>query len=170
MTGRKTRSNDWGFPRWRRYGATREAVAVRMCDRTGCGGAGEHPAPKAPDSRERWWFCREHVAEYNSNWDYFAASGAASGAASSASSGDTASGGYGGNRQWDQAYDVDGRTRAIQDALATLELEEGADFASIKSAYRCLAKRWHPDRPDGDVTRFQRVQAAYEFLSLTFVP
>ena len=33
---RSTRSSDWGFPRWRSYGAEREAVKVRLCDRHGC--------------------------------------------------------------------------------------------------------------------------------------
>ncbi|MGQ3176017.1 MAG: molecular chaperone DnaJ, partial [Blastomonas fulva] len=29
------RSSDWGFPRWRGYGSSREAQTVRMCDRHG---------------------------------------------------------------------------------------------------------------------------------------
>ena len=54
---RKTRSDDWGFPRWRGYGSSREAVKVRLCDRFGCTNPGDRPAPKAPNSPERWWFC-----------------------------------------------------------------------------------------------------------------
>ena len=69
---RQTRSTDWGFPRWRAYGAEREAVQVRMCDRHGCDQPGDRPAPKSPNSRERWYFCEAHAAEYNRNWDYFA--------------------------------------------------------------------------------------------------
>ena len=53
---RKTRSDDWGFPRWRGYGSSREAVKVRLCDRFGCTNPGDRPAPKAPNSPERWWF------------------------------------------------------------------------------------------------------------------
>ncbi|MCB2084172.1 MAG: molecular chaperone DnaJ, partial [Sphingomonadaceae bacterium] len=65
------RSNDWGFPRWRGYGSSREATTVRLCDRHGCEEKGDCPAPKAPNSPERWYFCQKHAAEYNKKWDYF---------------------------------------------------------------------------------------------------
>jgi hypothetical protein len=45
----------------------------RPCDHTGCGRAGLHRAPKARDrADEYWYFCREHCADYNSRWNYFA--------------------------------------------------------------------------------------------------
>src|SRR3546814_14356406 len=69
---RTSRSNDWGFPRWRSYNGERGATQVRLCDREGCSEAGDQPAPKAPNSPERWYFCESHAAEYNRNWDYFA--------------------------------------------------------------------------------------------------
>ena len=62
---------DWGFPRWRGYGSAREAAKVRLCDRHGCDEPGNCPAPKAPNSPERWYFCQRHAAEYNARWDYF---------------------------------------------------------------------------------------------------
>src|SRR3546814_16672808 len=69
---RTSRSNDWGFPRWRSYNGERGATQVRLCDREGCSEAGDRPAPKAPNSHERWYFCESHAAEYHRNWDYFA--------------------------------------------------------------------------------------------------
>ena len=70
---KQTRSNDWGFPRWRAYGAgARGGAQVRLCDREGCNEVGDRPAPKAPNSPERWYFCEAHAAEYNKGWDYFA--------------------------------------------------------------------------------------------------
>ena len=66
-----TRSNDWGFPRWRGYGSAREATTVRLCDRHGCEEPGDCPAPKSPNSPDRWYFCQAHAAEYNKGWDYF---------------------------------------------------------------------------------------------------
>ncbi|MBA4051193.1 MAG: molecular chaperone DnaJ, partial [Erythrobacter sp.] len=57
---RARRSMDWGFPRWRPYGSSQEAVNVRICDRHGCGEPGNCPAPKAPNSRDRWYFCQKH--------------------------------------------------------------------------------------------------------------
>src|SRR3546814_7065009 len=65
------RSTDWGFPRWRGYGSEREAVRVRLCDRHGCEEPGDRPAPKSPNSKDRWYFCEQHAAEYNRNWNYF---------------------------------------------------------------------------------------------------
>ena len=65
------RSNDWGFPRWRGYESERAAANVKLCDRHGCEEVGDCPAPKAPNSRDRWYFCQRHAAEYNQKWDYF---------------------------------------------------------------------------------------------------
>src|SRR3954465_11137281 len=45
---------------------------VRRCDREGCSNIGDRPAPKAPHSKERWYFCEAHAAEYNRNWNYCA--------------------------------------------------------------------------------------------------
>ena len=48
------------------------------CDHAGCQEAGTFRAPK---SRERlndyYWFCLDHVREYNRTWDYYAGMGAA---------------------------------------------------------------------------------------------
>ena len=59
---RQKRSDDWGFPRWRSYGSSRQAEPVRLCDRHGCDLPGDRPAPKSPNSPERWWFCEAHAA------------------------------------------------------------------------------------------------------------
>src|SRR5689334_6858514 len=70
---RQKKSDDWGFPRWRSYGDKgRSPAKVRLCDREGCTQTGDRPAPKAPHSKDRWFFCEAHAAEYNKNWNYFA--------------------------------------------------------------------------------------------------
>lgn len=54
------------------------------------------------------------------------------------------------------------------DYYKTLGVEEGADAAAIKKAYRKLARELHPDRNPDDPTaedRFKEVQQAYETLS-----
>jgi len=68
-----SRSNDWGFPRWRGVRrVARRPEPVRPCDRHGCERAGDRPAPQnGPHSPERWYFCERHAAEYNRNWNYF---------------------------------------------------------------------------------------------------
>ena len=59
---KQKRSDDWGFPRWRSYGDKgRGAARVRLCDREGCSEIGDKPAPKAPHSSERWYFCEANA-------------------------------------------------------------------------------------------------------------
>ena len=45
---------------------------ARLCEKPGCQGAGEHRAPKSRTAlNDYYWFCLEHVREYNLSWDYF---------------------------------------------------------------------------------------------------
>lgn len=164
---RSSRSLDWGFPRWRGYGSSREATQVRLCDRHGCAEPGDRPAPKAPNGNERWWFCERHAAEYNQGWNYFeglTAEEAAAreadesrGASAFASASHYAWGGPGdGSRSRDELH-----------ALSALELDADADFEAVKAAWRRLAKANHPDVKPNDAAaavRFQAVQAAFEVL------
>ncbi|RJF75836.1 molecular chaperone DnaJ [Rhodopseudomonas palustris] len=49
----------------------------------------------------------------------------------------------------------------------TLEVERGADESTLKSAFRKLAMKWHPDRNPGDASsevRFKEINEAYEVL------
>ena len=166
MAGRG-RSNDWGFPRWRAYGGTREATNVRICDRFDCNEPGDCPAPKSPNSPDRWYFCQRHAAEYNKGWDYFEgldkeekAKRAASEQAESAGYAEAQHYGWGGSG--------DGtRSRDEMRALDVLDLEADADFADIKKAFRAKAKEVHPDVKPGDeeaARQFQAVSVAYEVL------
>ncbi|HMG46058.1 MAG TPA: J domain-containing protein [Allosphingosinicella sp.] len=161
------RSNDWGFPRWRAYGTAREAEPVRQCDRHGCEEPGDRPAPKSPNSRERWYFCERHAAEYNRGWNYFeglTAEEAAMREANERQGADAfASAGHYG---WGGPGDGS-RSRDEMRALDVLELEAGAGFEEIKAAYRRLAKANHPDVKPGDqeaARRFQMIQASYDVL------
>ena len=168
MARKQTRSNDWGFPRWRPYGSgTSEATRVRLCDREGCNDVGDRPAPKAPNSPERWYFCEAHAAEYNKNWDYFAGLSAEEAAAREADESRGARG-FRQSAQWSWGGPGDGtRSRDEMRALSALDLESDAEFADVKAAYRRLAKENHPDLKPGDedaAKRFQQVQAAYEVL------
>ena len=164
---RFSRSNDWGFPRWRGYGAERSATAVRMCDRHGCDLPGDRPAPKSPNSRERWYFCEVHAAEYNRNWNYFEGLSAEEAAAREADERRSASG-FAEASHYGWGGPGDGsRSRDEMRALDVLELESDADFEAVKAAWRRLAKAHHPDVKPGDpeaARRFQSVQAAFEVL------
>lgn len=138
-----------------------------MCDRHGCDQPGDCPAPKSPNSPERWYFCTRHAEEYNRGWDYFAGLSAEEAAEREANETRDASGFK------EQAYHSwggpgDGRwTRDELRAFETLELESDADFEAVKTAWRRLAKANHPDVCPNDAAaavRFQAVQAAFEIL------
>lgn len=164
---RQTRSNDWGFPRWRSYGASREAAQVRLCDREGCDAPGDRPAPKSPNSPERWYFCEAHAAEYNRGWNYFEGLSAEDAARREAEERRDASG-FAESRHYAWGGAGDGsRSRDEMRALEVLQLEPDADFEAVRGAWRRLAKASHPDVRPGDAEaakRFQAVQAAYEVL------
>ncbi|HLS58837.1 MAG TPA: J domain-containing protein [Paracoccaceae bacterium] len=47
-------------------------TSSRQCDKPGCGRPGKFRAPKSPDLLdEYWWFCLDHVREYNQKWNFF---------------------------------------------------------------------------------------------------
>ena len=164
---KQKRSDDWGFPRWRSYAKGRDAARIRLCDREGCQEVGDRPAPKAPNRPERWYFCQAHAAEYNKGWDYFAGLSPEEAARRAADETQGASA-FRQSAQWKWAGPGDGsRSRDEMRALDALELDDEADFAAIKAAYRKLAKANHPDLKQGDeeaAKRFKQVQAAYDVL------
>ncbi len=166
---RYRRSDDWGFPRWRSYADKgREAAKIRLCDREGCTAVGDRPAPKAPNSPERWYFCEPHAAEYNKGWDYFAGLDPEQAARRAANEARDA-GGFQKSQHWQWGGPGDGsRSREEMRALSVLEVESDADFAAIKAAHRRLVKDSHPDANPGDedaAIRFKQVQAAYDVLN-----
>ncbi|WP_095011444.1 J domain-containing protein [Tsuneonella mangrovi] len=161
------RSNDWGFPRWRGYGSSREATTVRLCDRHGCKEPGDCPAPKSPNSPDKWYFCQQHAAEYNAKWDYFeglskeeAAERAANEKRDNAGFAEAAHYGWAGSGDGSRSADE-------MRALELLGLEVDADFAVVKKAWRAMAKEVHPDVKPGDAEaakQFHALQVAYEVL------
>jgi hypothetical protein len=168
LMAKQKRSDDWGFPRWRSYGDKgRSAAKLRLCDRESCNEIGDRPAPKAPNSSERWYFCERHAAEYNKNWNYFAGLSPEEAARREAEEEKDGSG-FRQSAQWKWAGPGDGsRSRDEMRALAALDLDSDADFKAVKAAHRRLVKETHPDANRGDeeaAKRFKQVQAAYDVL------
>ena len=165
---RQKRSDDWGFPRWRPYEPKgREAARVRLCDRVNCEEVGDRPAPKAPNSPERWMFCERHAAEYNKNWDYFAGLSKEE-AAKRAADEESEASAFRQSAHYEWAGPGDGsRSRDEMRALDLLALDSHATFDEIRKSYRKLAKEFHPDVKPGDeeaAKRFREVSAAYDVL------
>lgn len=164
---RAKRSDDWGFPRWRPYGSNNEAQQVRLCDRHGCTEAGRCPAPKSPNSPDRWYFCEAHAAEYNRGWNYFEGLSAEEAAERAADESRDARG-YAQAQHYAWGGPGDG-TRSADEmrALDVFDLESDADFETVKKAWRAFAKETHPDVKPGDAEaakRFAAGQAAFEIL------
>jgi hypothetical protein len=164
---RARRSNDWGFPRWRGYGSSREAAPVRLCDRSGCHERGDCPAPKSPNNPDRWYFCQRHAAEYNAGYDYFAGLSAEEAAEREANETRDNSG-FRESAHYSWGGSGDGtRSRDELRALELLGLDPDADFEAVKKAWRNKAKEVHPDVRPGDVEAakaFHALQLAYEVL------
>ncbi|EAQ26674.1 MULTISPECIES: J domain-containing protein [unclassified Roseovarius] len=59
-------------PRGRRGMSGASETSTRLCDHDGCQEAGKYRAPKAPDVLDDYfWFCQQHVREYNLKWNFF---------------------------------------------------------------------------------------------------
>ena len=45
---------------------------TRLCQEKDCLNEGEYMAPKSPNSKEKYFFCLDHIKIYNKRWNYFA--------------------------------------------------------------------------------------------------
>jgi curved DNA-binding protein CbpA len=53
-------------------GQPRVEPTLRRCDMSGCTASGTHRAPKGRNAEgEFFWFCLDHVREYNKSYNYF---------------------------------------------------------------------------------------------------
>lgn len=172
---------------------------LRGCDHPGCMNAGEHRAPKGRDRlNEYWWFCLEHVRQYNLSWDFYA--GMSEPEIERHVRQDTTwqrptwpmgdwrtrerrardkvfNGGFAFGADWtgeegERHSAPRARPRTPEDdALATLELPPGSDFANIKARYRQLAKQHHPDANGGAKEaeeKLKSINQAYNILKAAF--
>jgi len=55
-------------------------------------------------------------------------------------------------------------TVCAQNHYRTLKLKREASVDDIKTAYKSLAREYHPDRPGGDKDKFIAVKEAFEVL------
>lgn len=166
-----------------------EPPPPRACECPGCAAAGDYPAPKGRERlREYFWFCLDHVREYNRAWDYYAGMSAAEIESEMRSdttwqrpswplgswrldqqlrdrvfaAGDFAFG-HGGREAGEGdghggAYGPAGPPSPEDEALRVLELGRSASFVEIKARYRELAKAHHPDANGGDKAAEERLK------------
>lgn len=154
----------------------------------GCDRAGEFRAPMGRNRlNQYYWFCLDHVRAYNATWDYF--KGMSQAEIEAELRGDVTwhrpSWPLGINAQiYDplglmgeeaQARREERRPRPATpegEALAQLGLPHDASFAEVKSRYKTLVKRLHPDANGGDKEaeeRLKTINQAYSTLKASFV-
>jgi hypothetical protein len=159
---------------------------IKKCDFPGCTKAGTCRAPKTRDLKEYWFFCQEHAAEYNKNWNYYADMSPEEieedweqqtfGASTKRSKQDSAD--YikflndfiTGRDTFDKMPPKKSLPSAIVSAFKTLDLPITASWHEIGTKYRALAKKHHPDIASGDTsgTEFARISSAYQTLKRHF--
>jgi hypothetical protein len=164
----------------------------RGCASPGCDKHGEFRAPKDRALREYLWFCLDHVRQYNAGWDFYRGMGEAD--IETAIRSDTGwqrptwpLGRLGGGSYIDPELIADPlgilRDTALHEkrrqpprheappelraALGLLELEWPLDPATLKTRYKALAKRYHPDANGGDRSteeKLKDINRAYSLL------
>ena len=153
----------------------------RPCDFPGCAEPGAYRAPKSRDTlNDYWWFCLDHVRAYNATWDFY--KGMSPGQIEAMVRADTQwqrptwpLGRLGahvlnedalrdpledlanGHRR--QAERQHGRAPSeLREPLNTLGLEWPVSLDVVKSRYKELAKRHHPDANGGDRAAEERLK------------
>jgi hypothetical protein len=156
-----------------------------------CQALGEYRAPKSKhDLRQYFWFCLPHVRAYNASWDYY--KGMTPGEIEAALRQDTAWGrpswplGRLGSAAWEEEVLRDplhilasagirkerklpetAAPTELREPLATLGLNWPTTLDQVKTRYKELAKRHHPDANGGDrgaEERIKTINIAYATL------
>jgi hypothetical protein len=160
------------------------------CAHPGCLKPGEFKAPKGRDYEGEFFsFCAEHVRAYNATYDYFKGMDDAALAkfrsAEIVGHRPTWKMGQGNAKHVDESMFANARamrrkgvktaaaptgprynTLALK-ALTTLELDGRATVAMIKTSYKALVKRHHPDANGGDRSsedKLREIIQAYNYL------
>ena len=153
----------------------------QACDSPGCPHEGEYRAPKSrTGSRDFLWLCLEHVREFNASWDYYKDMSpeeieAQLRADTSWQRPSWPLGRLGQTSRMDEALEAElhvfafgarpkpapnaGIPPDIREALNVLELVWPVTLAAVKTRYKELAKRHHPDSNNGDKNSEEMLKA-----------
>lgn len=183
------RTSSYRYGDWKRR--HQPPPTERKCDWPDCQGVGEHRAPK---SRERlkdyYWFCLDHVRQYNASWNYF------EGMSDEQVEADRRRDTVWQRPSWKlgdgprgftidperlkdpmgvffESFDPGERPRPNtvrtpeEQALAELGLRPPVEVADVKVRYKELVKLHHPDANAGDKDaeeRFKQISEAYRIV------
>lgn len=182
------------------FADARARAERRRCDMPGCPENGEHKAPKNRGLNEYYHFCLDHVREYNSAWNFFEGMSPSEVEEHMLKSlyGDRPTWTYGVNgdaeealyrKAWQTQHFTDrepppsgrkneqARRKAStantpeHEALAIMGLEPPVALPEIKTRYKELAKKHHPDLNGGcpkSQELLKQINMAYTILKLAF--
>lgn len=167
-------------PRARAYAPDPDAPG-RPCDFPSCSCRGEYRAPKSRSSlNEYWWYCLDHVRAYNATWDFY--KGMSPGQIEEQTRADTQwqrptwplgrlgakfinedalrdpLEGFGAHRAHAADRSRPATPSDLREPLSTLGLEWPVSLDAVKSRYKELAKRHHPDANGGDRAAEERLK------------
>ena len=166
-------------------------AGVRTCQYPGCREDGIYRAPVARDRlNEYYWFCLDHVRAYNLSWDYFR--GMNETEIERQRRRDTVwerpswPFGHFGEEHGPEGPHVrdpfgffsdgpggppPGPMDEEQKALAVLDLQQPVTFEDIRTRYKILVKKLHPDANGGNPEAEERLKAvnqAYAALKISY--
>ena len=176
---------------WPPPGSERAPETTRPCDHPGCRGGGAFRAPKSRATLDDYfWFCLDHVRDYNRAWDYCA--GMSPGEIEKLVRADVTwqraswplgrMGGrffgidperikdhFGlfGEEFWRRGSPPEAKKSPEEEAKRVMQLKGPLTLASLKARYRELCKRHHPDANGGDKSaeeKFKEIGQAYRIL------
>jgi hypothetical protein len=170
-----------------------ERPLVRGCDHPGCPAEGLFRAPRSRDRLGEFdsyhWFCLDHIRSYNAAWNYYAGMNEAE------VEREVRADQVGHRPSWPLGWRVAGkpfldplnlysehpdnpreeRRRKIPpeeaEALSTFDLQPPFSLQQLKSRYKVLVKRHHPDANGGSKVaeeRLKLITRAYAFLKSRF--
>jgi DnaJ domain len=184
-------------PRSPEFANAKKRTGTKPCDMPGCREHGDFRAPKDRSLTDHYWFCQSHVADYNKAWDYFSGMPQEEVEKQILNSlyGDRPTWRYDVDgamadnlrrKMWqtyhytDEEPPKDGpryrqpqeiRSTPEHESLMILGLEPPVDLAAIKTRYKELAKKYHPDLNQGDKEAEELLKAinmSYTILKLSY--
>ncbi len=168
---------------------------TRVCDMPGCRECGEYKAPRDRSLAGHYWFCLLHVQEYNKAWDFFSGMSAAEIEEQIVRSTlwdrptrrydtEAAMAEKLRTQAWQTYHFTDNeppkdhtrhatidRSTPEAEALAIMGLSPPVDMAAIKTRYKELVKKYHPDVNPGDRSaedRIKTINMSYTILKLAY--
>lgn len=182
----------------------------KACDIPGCPHTGEYRAPKSRyDLKDYYWFCLDHVRDYNANWDFF--KGMSPGEIehhmqktvvwdrptwrmteaglfeerarekiyAHFARGESVFGDFSARGENDDSdsrpprdahIDIGSIPHPTIEALGVMGLAPPVGWEEVKSRYKSLAKKYHPDTNKDSAAEetFKKINMAYTILKLSY--